>query len=349
MSVRKLEGTVLVTGGSGFIGRRLCGALEAAGSEVVSVRRAGSPTPSWRSVVADYSDVDQLTSLMAAEKPAYLFHVAGVTKGRTYDDFRDGNVVPTEHLVRALERAHPGIERFVLVSSLTSYGPSRVNHPLHETDPREPIEFYGQSKLEAERVVEGSSLPFTIARPAGVYGPGDVDYFNLFQSAMSGINAFFGNRHRLGSMIYVDDCVRAIVECAAHENTVGKGYFLSTGEPVSWEVLQDAIVSQMDGKTCTIDLPEQVVHLAAFGGDVVTRIDGKPRLLNRQKAKMGAQDAWTCSADAAREDFGFVGETQLADGVAETHAWYTANGWYRQSWFSGRSLGRFLRRLGGGD
>lgn len=348
MSVPKLEGKVLVTGASGFIGRRVCDALEEAGSEVVAIRRPGSPDSARRSVTADYTDLPSLEALMARERPAYLLHLAGVTKGRTYDDFRRGNVVPTENLVRALEKAHPGIARFVFVSSLTAYGPSRPGQPLREDAPRRPIEHYGESKLEAERVVENASLPFTILRPAGVYGPGDVDYFNLFRSAMSGVNAYFGNRERIASMIYVDDCVRGIVEAAAHPATEGKGYFLSTGEPVSWETLQSAIVAQVGHKTCTMDFPESIVHLAAFGGDVVTRIDGKPRLLNRQKAKMGAQEAWTCSSEAAHTDFGFVGKTQIDEGVARTHEWYAANGWYRQRKLTLSSFRGFLRRLGGG-
>ena len=178
------------------------------------------PSKAGRSVEADYASVPDLERIISAERPDYVLHVAGVTKGNSYEDFRLGNVMPTRNLLTAVRQEHPEVKRFVLVSSLTSYGPSATSAPHREEDPPTPIEHYGQSKLEAERVVEEESagVPWTIVRPSGVYGPGDVDYFNLFKSAMRGWNVYFGNRDRCMSLIYVDDCVRGILEAAQHED-----------------------------------------------------------------------------------------------------------------------------------
>ena len=175
---------------------------------------------------------------------------------------------------------------------------------------------------------ESAGVPWTIVRPSAVYGPGDVDYFNLFKSAMRGWNAYFGNRGRCMSMIYVDDCVRGTLLAAQHENSVGKGYFLTSDNQVTWEQFQSEVVRVVDRSVRTVDLPEQLVTIAAFGGELVSRIDKKPRLLNLQKAKMGAQQAWTCVGDAARRDFGFTTEVDLAEGARRTHEWYVANDWY---------------------
>ena len=334
MAVPKLEGKVLITGASGFIGGRLLDALLESGSDVVAVRRSESPqSDRGRSVTADYASIAELEQLMEAEKPDYVLHVAGVTKGRSYEDFWRGNVMPTCNLLSALRRVHPGLKRFVLVSSLAAYGPSSLSHPLQESDPRRPIEHYGKSKLEAEQAIEqeSASISWTIVRPAGVYGPGDVDYFNLFKSAALGWNAFFGNRQREMSLIYIDDCVRGILQAAHHPACVGKGYFLETQESLTWEELQDQIVRIVQPEVRTLDLPELFVSLAALGGEIASRFDKKPRLLNLQKAKMGAQDAWTCTAAAAKADFGFDGEIDLAEGVRRTHEWYVENEWYKES------------------
>jgi len=268
--------------------------------------------------------------VIAAEKPDYVLHVAGVTKGTSYEDFRLGNVMPTRNLLGALHRQHPDTKRFVLVSSLASYGPSATSAPHREADPRRPIEYYGRSKLEAEEVVEEESggIPWTILRPSGVYGPGDVDYFNLFKSAMRGWNVFFGNRNRCMSIIYVDDCVRGTLMAARHENSVGKGYFLTNDEQVTWEQFQSEVLQVVDRRVRTLDLPEQLVSIAALGGELASRIDRKPRLFNLQKAKMGAQQAWTCVGDAARTDFGFSADVDLVEGIRRTHDWYLANDWY---------------------
>lgn len=324
------NGKFLITGASGFIGTRLRDALTEGGADVVAIRRPGSPpAKAGRSVEASYDDVERLTQIAKEEKPEYVLHVAGVTKGRTYDDFRRGNVVPTEHLLAALRAGHPEVKRFVHVSSLAAYGPSAPERPLKETDPRKPIEYYGESKLEAEEVVEREEqIPWTIIRPAGVYGPGDVDYFNLFQTAVKGWNVFFGNRDRWQSIIYVDDCVRSILEAAAHAETPGRGYFLAQKQDVTWGQFQDEILDVVAKPTRTVNLPESLVTLAALGGELATRFDKKPRLLNLQKAKMGAQEAWTCDADAAERDFGFRTEVDLKDGIRRTHEWYAEHDWY---------------------
>ena len=331
MASPKLDGAVLITGASGFIGSRLRDALLASGSDVVAIRRPGSPpSKAGRSVQADYANVAELERVVATEKPDYVLHLAGVTKGTSYEDFRLGNVMPTRNLLGALHRQHPDTKRFVLVSSLASYGPSATSAPHREADPRRPIEYYGRSKLEAEEVVEEESggIPWTILRPSGVYGPGDVDYFNLFKSAMRGWNVFFGNRNRCMSIIYVDDCVRGTLMAAQHENSVGKGYFLTNDEQVTWEQFQSEVLQVVDRRVRTLDLPEQLGLIAALGGELASRIDRKPRLFNLQKAKMGAQQAWSCVGDAARTDFGFSADVDLVEGIRRTHDWYLANDWY---------------------
>ena len=349
MATRSLDGKVLITGASGFIGGRLRDALLRSGTDVVAIRRSGSPpSKTGRSVEADYAQVSDLERAVAEEKPDYVLHVAGVTKGSSYADFQRGNVMPTRNLLAAVRREHPDLKRFVLVSSSAAYGPSAKSAPQREENPPRPIEHYGRSKLEAERVVseEPGDVPWTILRPCAVYGPGDVDHFSLFQAAVLGLNLFYGNRDRRMSWIYVDDCVRGILEATDHERTVGKGYFLTHPTQLSWDQFQTEVALAVGRPVRTIDLPEQALWAAALGGELAMRFDKKPRLLNLQKARLGAQDAWTCSGDAARKDYGFVAEVELADGIRRTHRWYRENDWYRsldpKELFSSGSLRRLV-------
>ena len=330
MSNQRLEGTALLTGASGFIGGRLRDALLGAGVDVVSLRRPGSPEARrGRSVVVDYSDLHHLKQLVSTERPAYVFHVAGTTKGVSYSDFFQANVVPTENLVSALSASFPEVRRFVYVSSLTSYGPSTRAKPHTEEAPRKPVELYGKSKLEAENAIEtlGNAIPWTILRPAGVYGPGDADYFQLFRTVERGVNVFFGNRDRIFSAVWVDDVVQAILGVLHTQATLHRGYFVCDGVPVSWGTFQNHIVRASGRRVITVELPEIFAKAAAVGGELVTKLDKKPRLLNRQKAIMLAQEAWTCRHDALRADSGYVPKVQVAEGTALAFQWYRANGW----------------------
>jgi nucleoside-diphosphate-sugar epimerase len=323
-----LEGTVLLTGASGFVGRRTHAALERAGVDVLTLRRPASPTPkTGRSVVADYEDIEALTALFASERPRYVVHLAGVTKGVSYEDFARGNVLPTAHLLTAIERARAPVERFVHVSSLAAFGPSTKDRPHDESSTPNPVEHYGKSKLEAERAVEQSTVPFTILRPGGVYGPGDVDYFELFRQCARGWNVFFGNRARVTSVVHVDDLVDATLGALRSPAGAGRGYFVCDGEPVTWEQLQREVARAAGRAVRELDLPEGLVDVAALGGELLSALDRKPRLFNRQKAIMGRQTAWTCTHAAARRDLGYVPQVALARGVEQTFEWYRNEGW----------------------
>lgn len=323
-------GKVLITGASGFIGRRLRAALVEEGADVLALVRRGSPPPASgaRTALVDYEDPASLAAVIEAEPPAYVFHVAGVTKGVALADFRRGNVVPTHNLLAALRQAGAAPERFVHLSSLAAYGPSAPERPVDERSPKRPVEHYGQSKQEAEAEVEDETrIPWTIIRPAGVYGPGDVDFFNLFQIASRGMNVFFGNRRRIISLVHVDDLVRAIMGAARAPAARNKGYFICDGRPVTFDEFQAQIAAASGRRVRDLDLPEVLVSIAAAGGELLTRLDGKARLFNRQKALMGRQDAWSCTHAAAAADFGYAPQIPLERGVPSTFAWYRESGW----------------------
>lgn len=319
---------VVITGASGFIGRWTRDALLDRGYDVVALRRPASPAAErGRSEEVDYDDADGVARVFDALRPSYVVHVAGATKGVTYADFQRANVRPTAALLDAVQASGAPVRRFVHMSSLASFGPSTLAAPHVETSTPAPIEFYGRSKLEAERLVEASGVPFTILRPGGVYGPGDVDYFNLFKSAAQGWNVYFGNRKRAFSKIFVSDMVKLTVAATFHARTENRSYFVCDGSPVTWEQFQGAIVAQAERPVREMDLPGGLVGLAAVGGELMSSLDKKPRLFNRQKAAMGRAEAWTCDPSALFADLGARAEVSLEEGVDRAWAWYRTAGW----------------------
>ena len=138
---------------------------------------------------------------------------------------------------------HPDVKRFVHVSSLTAYGPSN-NGPTQARDrPREPVEHYGRSKLEAELAVEefGEALPWTIIRPASSTARPRSTCSRCFKAAKLGVNLFFGNRDKRASAVYVDDLLEAMVQAAQSPETRGRGYFICDGVPYTWGDIQGHI------------------------------------------------------------------------------------------------------------
>ncbi len=301
-----------------------------AGVDVVAFRRAGSPpAATGRSVQVDYSDVAALARFFETERPDFVFHVAGAMNGIKYEDFRQGNLVPTRNLVQALRDSHPSLKRFVYVSSLTAYGPCPKDEPITEKSDPNPVEFYGRSKLEAEEAVQtvGDALPWSIIRPAAVYGPGDYQFLKLCQLASRGLNLFYGNRSRQLSLVYIDDLVDAIIDAALAEAALQKGYFICDGHIYDWEELQREVVRAADRRVWNLDLPEFAIHALGAIGEFASRINGKPSLFNRQKVIMATQDAWTCRHEAASADFGYHPKMPIEEGIRRTFDWYRTHRW----------------------
>ena len=327
---------VVVTGSTGFIGRHLVDALLERGAEVRALVRPETPRDSWDPRIGHW-EADLLDDRSVRESPIWdgvtrVFHLAGVTKGRTLDQFRAGNVFPTANVLAALA-ARPGRPpRVVLVSSQAAAGPaSDAGAPVRESDRPRPVEAYGRSKLQAEQAVVRyrDSLPITIVRPSSVYGPGDRDFLNLFKQERNRIAVRVVPRDHALSLVYVDDLVHALLLAAEHPVAPGRTFFVADEAPVTWGELYDAIDTVLDSKPLALRLPSPLLRVAARGGDIVSAVTGRPSLVNRNKAALARQRSWLCDSSRAREEIGWRAEVPLLDGLHRTYNWYVEARWLK--------------------
>ncbi|HJQ20951.1 MAG TPA: NAD-dependent epimerase/dehydratase family protein [Gemmatimonadaceae bacterium] len=323
----------VVTGASGFIGRHLVRRLLAEGHIVRCLVRAdsgGVPPGATRHHV-DYESAASLLNCDALDEAAVVFHLAGATRAAGAEDYTRANVTPTRHLLSALasRRLRP---RLVYVSSQAAAGPAVARDlPVREDDPPRPIDAYGRSKLEAERVVEtfGDVVPFTIVRPSAVLGPGDRDFFELFRWAMRGLVIYPGTRHHWLSLLAVQDAVEGIQVAARTERAVLRQYFLASDSPVQWQEVGKEVAAAAGRPVRHLNLPSVLVDVAAWGGDILSRFTGRALLANRAKATLARAPFWVCSNERARLELGFRPRHSLPQMIRETYLWYSQNGWLR--------------------
>ena len=328
----------VVTGATGFIGSALVDALVRRGMRVRCLTsrrpRAGDERGDVEWHVVDWNDARAVERSPALDDAGMVFHLAGRTKGLTLEEFRAGNVRPTEALLAALVRHGARPERFVLVSSQSASGPANdLAAPRREHDDPTPIDDYGRSKLEAERVVEayGSTLPWTIVRPSSVYGPRDRDFLAMFRQLSSGVWLYPATRDRWLSIAYVNDVVQAMLVAATHPRAVGGTYFLA-GEPaVTWrDVYVAAAEASGARKLLELDLPQPMVDIAGRLGDLTALLTGRVGLVNSRKVALGRPEYWVCSTERARQELGVECATPLRDGMRATAQWYVEQRWLKQ-------------------
>ena len=320
---------VLVTGGTGFLGSHLIDALlEEPGIEVYALVRDTSK-PRWLEGIDNVrflaGDLAHLPSLPAGLDCVY--HLAGLTKTLRPSDYYTVNGDGTANLLRALER-RSGRLRFVHLSSLAAVGPSSPGKGISENDPPRPVSPYGESKLQAEEQVLKYRDRFSVVllRAAAIYGPRDEDFLEFFRWIKRGIKPVLG-RHKILSLLYVRDAVRACLLARDPGRPSGEIFNIADPRPCGWEDIGGIAAGILGKKPVPISLPIWSAYLAAVASEGIGRLLGLGNsLINVSKFKQLEPDGWVADVRKARRELGFETVFTLEQGLGETIAWYLWKG-----------------------
>ncbi len=313
-----IDGAVVVTGVSGFIGSHLAQALVSAGTRVVGVDER-LPTerlvsqnlaqvlghPGFRFVRADLRQTDLRPVLADAAVVFHLASRAGVRPswGDRFADYLQVNVLGTQRIVEACEEV--GVPKLVLASSSSVYG-SQGDRASVESDCPRPASPYGVSKLAAEQLAlayarrPGSRTSVTALRYFSVYGPrqrSDMWISRVLHAAYHGNPVqIHGDGRQRRDFTYVGDVVAATI-LAATVSATAQVLNVGAGESSSLlEVIEHA--SRISGRRVDVD------HDSPADGDVVsTRADGS----------------------LARALLGFAPSTDLLTGMSRQWSWLVSS------------------------
>ncbi|MCK6473511.1 MAG: GDP-L-fucose synthase [Planctomycetes bacterium] len=302
---------IVVTGGTGFLGKPLCAKLKAAGAAELFVPRRKD---------YDLTQPEAVRRLYDDAKPQVVVHLAAEVGGIGANRENPGrffyaNMAMGLHLIE--EARARKLEKFVQVGTICAY-PKFTPVPFKEEDlwngyPEETNAPYGVAKkallvmLQAYRQQYGLNGIYLL--PVNLYGP--ADNFDLksshvipalirkcieAQSRGAKEVPCWGTGKASREFLYVDDCAEGIARATASYDDP---------DPVNLGA----------GREITIrDLAELIAKLTGFAGKLVwdpKQPDGQPR---------------RCLDTArARERFGFTARTSLEDGLKQTIAWYRAN------------------------
>ncbi|WP_374485295.1 NAD-dependent epimerase/dehydratase family protein [Zoogloea sp.] len=273
--------SVLVTGGRGFIGRRLVRSLMEDGQDVRVLTRG--LTLGESEVQGDLADPSALAAACAGV--ATVFHCAGhahAFKGlKAADDARHlaVNLEGTRRLVDAAAQA--GVRRLVFLSSVKAMG-EPGDACVDETWALPPDSAYGRAKRAAEDVVLEAGVRYgmhvTNLRLAMVYGAGGRG--NLERMAALVRRGWFpplpdsGNRR---SLVHVSDVVSAMKKVAEEAGADGGTYIVAHPEPVSGRALYDALRDALGMPAIGWAVPRSLLEGLARVGDAFETV-GRRRL-----------------------------------------------------------------------
>lgn len=322
----------LVTGASGFVGSHLVEHLLEQGVAVRALVRASSDLK-WlntdRIEVCSAGMDDPAALADAAADVDYVFHVAGLTRGRTWAEYEAVNVEATRRLVEAVAGSRPDLKRFVLVSSLAAVGPNLSEAPQDEQTPPHPHDHYGRSKLAGEQAVRAAAgrIPIAIVRPPGVYGPRDTNLLPMFRAARRrGLAPVIGRLSKQVSLVHVADLARGAWLAAATPAAVGQTYFLASGTHTMAEIV-DALAAAVSRRLRVLRVPSLIARLAGEFGQLKWAVTGRSQIVSRRKIHDLLQPRWTCTWQKADDELGYRPAFELADGFRRTDAWYVDQGW----------------------
>jgi len=261
---------VLVTGASGFIGKTFVTALAKQGIAV----RAASRDPHAiiaaseveRVVMPDLAAPADWSDLL--EGVSDVVHLAGIAHapGVLPDDVY--HRINAEAVGALAEQATDKIERFVFMSSVRAQAGLSADHAITEQDVPQPTDAYGRAKLEAERLVEQSGVPYTILRPVVVYGRGvKGNIAALATIAKIPMPLPFGGLDNRRSLLALDNLASAVSHVLEAEAAKNETFLVADEAPISVADLVAAMREGLGRPPHLVKVPQGAVKrlLKSFG------------------------------------------------------------------------------------
>lgn len=309
---------IVVLGGAGFIGTRLCGTLVEAGQTVRIGDLVSSQAFPELTQICDVREAATLAPVLAGAKAIVNLAAEHRDDVHPISRYHETNVEGARQVCQAAREA--GVDTLVFTSSVAVYG--FHPHPVDESGPFQPFNPYGETKLAAEAIYrawadEDPGRTLVIVRPTVVFGENNRgNVYNLLRQIASGRFLMVGAGRNRKSMAYVGN----VVAFLAHGLGLGPGTHIFNyvdGPDMDMNTLVahvDACLGRPGPGTVRIPLP-----LAMAGGhllDCVARLTGKRFPISAIRVRKFCE---TTSFSAERvAASGFVPPYTLMEGLART-------------------------------
>ncbi len=326
---------VLVTGATGFTGGHLATTLADRGDTVRAVVRPKSRARFDRSpaVAAGVTGVegdlmDAASMRRATEGVEVVYHIAATYReaGQPDSAYRAINVQGTRHLLAAAREA--GVRRVVHCSTGGVHG--HIDHPPATEDaPLRPGDIYQETKLEAEQLARefgtATGLEVVVARPIGIYGPGDRRFLKMFRGLARGRFPLIGSGQACYHLTFIDDLVEGFRLCGTVPAAAGRTYLLAGPRYTTLETLLQLVSRELNVEPPKVHLPVWPFWTAGLLCELACVPLGIEPPIYRRRVDFYTKSR-AFDTTRARTELGFAPQIDLEEGIRRTAASYRREG-----------------------
>jgi len=327
---------IIITGGTGFLGRHLVWRLASMGNELVFTGRnrheaehiisATVNASAVRFVRIEHGDSSAAAELAACSTDAQaIIHCAGLASPwGAHEAYHHANVASTEEVLAACRINR--ISRLVHISSPSVYFTYSDHIGIHEDTPLPPgVNEYARSKLRAEQMVLEATFPHSvILRPRAIFGPWDNALLpRLLRLLRYGRIPLLRGGRALLDMSYVDNVVDAVLLSLEHPaGRLPNVFNISNGEPIAATDLFARLAA-------SFDIPIEPVHRPYVLADLFARVieagaslvpGWEPPLTRYSLGAIAFSQ--TLDLQRARSVLGYHPRISLLEGIERTATWW---------------------------
>jgi len=337
--MRNEIGPILITGASGWLGKRL--------SRVLAERRLPGELrdrlPSdlrMRWLILPHEDSAELAALGAqvvqgdvrnpqdcakfceSAKDAILLHTCGIIHPHRIRELYEVNVTGTKNVLDAAIGA--GVRRAVIVSSNSPIGTNpHTGHVFDEASPYHPYMNYGRSKMQMELAVKEvgkkGAIETVILRCPWFYGVDQPPRQTLFFSMIrTGKIPIVGPGNNLRSMVYIDNLCEGLLLAALTERARGEIYWIADQRPYTMNEIVDTVERLME-QEFHLPVAHKRTRLPGVISEVAMVLDAALQSLGQYNQKIHVLSEMNkniaCSIAKAEKELGYQPKIALEEGM----------------------------------
>jgi dihydroflavonol-4-reductase len=314
---------VLVTGGTGFLGRNLVDRLLTDGRRVRVLTRDASRAPrTWSGrVEMELGDLRDSGSVRrAVADVSVIYHLAGEVHDSTL--FEAVNIGGVQAIFEEAERS--GVVKVVHLSSAGVTGASG-HGTVTESTPCHPSNDYERTKYRGEQVVSAfvsrGKIKAVVLRPTIVFGEeknGKDSLLEWLSAIQAGRFAFVGRRG-IANYVYVQDVIDACVKAAEANSSPFETYIV--GDSTAVQEFVHAAAAALDTRPPQATVPVWLAYGIAAGMETGRRLFGTPAPLTISRVRTLSSNVMF-SAEKLHGHLGWVPRVGFRQGLRRTVAWY---------------------------